>query len=171
VQGARAIAAAYFESQQYDQGIAYYRKAIDAQPDSFRMRMDLAGYYLDNGHYPEAIAEFQQILKLFGPNVYPMARLGYTYARSGKTIEAERILQELAKEGKGGWSSYASAEICATLGHKEEALQWLQKAYNERSAQMVHLAGDPAFASLRNNPQFQDLVQRVGLPNPVRMTR
>jgi eukaryotic-like serine/threonine-protein kinase len=165
IQAVRAVADAYGAAKQYDKAIDYYKKAIESEPqDSFRMRMDLGGDYLAAGRYQEAAEEFQKVLTLYGPNVYPQARLGYTYALWGRKTEAERILSELTKEGRPGYVSYAIAEICAALGRNEEALRWLHKAYDERAAQMIGLKWD--FDSLRSDPRFQDLVRRVGVPPP-----
>jgi len=164
IQAVRAVAGAYGSAKQYDKAIDYYKKAIESEPDSFRMRMDLGGDYLGAGRYQDAAEEFQTVLTLYGPNVYPQARLGYTYALWGRKTEADRILSELKKEGRHGYVSYAIAEICAALGRNEEALRWLYKAYDERAAQMIGLKWD--FDSLRSDPRFQDLVRRVGVPPP-----
>src|ERR1700730_3071336 len=164
IQAVRTIAGAYGAAKQYDKAIDYYKKAIALEPDSFRMRMDLGGDYLGAGRYQDAAEEFQNVLTIYGPNVYPLARLGYTYAVWGRKTEAERILSELKREGRPGYVSYAIAEICAALGRNEEALRWLQRAYDERAAQMIGLKWD--FDSLRSDPRFQDLVRRVGVPPP-----
>jgi tetratricopeptide (TPR) repeat protein len=124
--------------------------------------MDLGGIYLQAGRYEDAAEEFQTVLTLYGDNVYPLARLGQIYAIWGKPAEAEKILGLLKKEGRVGYVSYASAEICETLGRKEEALRWIEKAYNERAAQMIGLQGD--FSSLHSDPRFQNLVRRMGFP-------
>lgn len=125
--------------------------------------MDLATFFLENDRYGEAVTEFQTLMTLYGPNVFPKAKLGYTYALSGQTAEAEKILRELEKENRPGYPSYASAEICAALGRKEEALHWLRKAYEEHSPLMVGLNDDSAFASLHSDSRFQDLTRRLGL--------
>lgn len=163
IQSVRSVAFAYDSAKQYDKAIDYYRRAIESVPDSFRMRMDLAGDYLGAGRYEEAAKEFQTVLTLYGNNVYPLARLGYTYAVWGKKAEAERILSQLNNERRPGYVSYAIAEICERLGRKEEALSWLRKAYDERAAQMTGVKG--AFDSLQSDPRFQDLVLRVGVPS------
>jgi len=163
IQAVRSVAGAYSAANQHDKAIDYYKKAIASEPDSFRMRMDLGGVYLQAERYEDATEEFQQVLTLSGPSVYPLARLGYSYALWGKTAEAERILGQLKKEHRPGYVSYAIAEICEALGRKEEALFWLEKAYDERAAQMIGLNRD--FDSLRSDSRFQDLVRRVGVPN------
>jgi TolB-like protein/Tfp pilus assembly protein PilF len=164
VQGVRAVAGAYLEKGQTEKATEYYKKAIESQPDSFRLRMDMATGYRESGHYAEAQEEFQKVIALYGPNVFPEAELGYTYALWGKQAEAERILEDLKKQRRPGYLSYAVAQICATLGRKQEALFWLQKAYEEHATQMIGAEGDSAFASLRSEKRFQDVVHRVGLP-------
>ena len=160
---AGAIAGAYIKANQWDQAIEYWRKAINLESDSFRMRMDLAGTCLENGRYGDAIAEYQKVISLYGRNVYPLAQLGLAYALSKHTAEAEIILEELKRQSRPGFLSYASAKICIALGRKDEALMWLQKAYEERAPEMIGL-NEPAFVSLRADPRFRDLVRQVGLP-------
>ena len=60
--------------------------------------------------------------------------------------------------------SYYKASIYAGLGEKEQALEWLEKAYDERSDLLVYLKVDPIFDSrLRSEPRFGKLLQRMGL--------
>jgi TolB-like protein/DNA-binding winged helix-turn-helix (wHTH) protein/Tfp pilus assembly protein PilF len=98
-----AIAGAYIKANQWDQAIEYWRKAINLEPDSFRMRMDLAGTCLENARYQEAIAEYQNVISLYGRNVYPLAQLGLAYALSGRAAEAEAILDELKQQNRPGF--------------------------------------------------------------------
>lgn len=164
VQGVRDISRAYIAAKQYDKAIAYYKKAIELQPDSFRLRMDLATGYTSDGRYQEAVEEFQKVIALYGANVFPEAELGYAYARWGKTSEVEKIIDDLKRTGKPGYSSYAIAKIYVALGRKEETLKWLQRAYREHAPEMSGFNADSAFASIGSDSRFQDLVRRVGIP-------
>jgi adenylate cyclase len=70
-------------------------------------------------------------------------------------------LQELA--GRKYVSPYYEARIYAGLGDKERVFQLLKKAYEERSDHLLHLQNDPVFDALRKEPQFIELLGRIGL--------
>jgi hypothetical protein len=61
-------------------------------------------------------------------------------------------------------SSFNLAVIYAAIGDTDHALEWLEKAYEERSPSLNVLELSPAFAELRSEPRFTELVRRVGLP-------
>ena len=92
------------------------------------------------------------------------AALGHAYAVSGQKGEAERVLNELKEYSKRQYLSPDNeALIYVGLGEKNEALERLQQAYNERAGQLIYLHVDPRFDSLRSDPRFQDLKRRIGL--------
>lgn len=64
-----------------------------------------------------------------------------------------------------GYLAFQIAEIYAGLQQKEEALNWLGKAYAERSAWMAYIKVEPELDVLRDEPRFQELLRRVGVPN------
>jgi hypothetical protein len=55
------------------------------------------------------------------------------------------------------------AEVYAYLGDNKHAFEWLEKGFKERDGFLVGLKG-PVWESVRPDPQFQDLVRRIGLP-------
>ncbi len=61
-------------------------------------------------------------------------------------------------------SPYSIALVYVGLDQKDEAFQWLDKAYAERSVRLINIAVHPRFASLHSDPRFAALVQRIGLP-------
>lgn len=77
-------------------------------------------------------------------------------------MKARAVLKKLNEESKSHYVSPESqARILTGLGKNEEAVSWLEKGERENAA-MHHLNVDPAFAPLRSNPRFQQLVQRIG---------
>ena len=92
------------------------------------------------------------------------AALGRVYAESQKTYEANEMLDELSELAKRQYvSAYEIAEIYVALGNSEQAFQLLAKAYAEHSFHLVNLNVCPQLNSVRSDPRFQDLVQRIGL--------
>jgi hypothetical protein len=57
------------------------------------------------------------------------------------------------------------ARLYAHSGEKDQALAWLEKAFEEREPFMVSLNVDPFWSNLRSEPRFQDLVRRMNLPS------
>jgi TolB-like protein/DNA-binding winged helix-turn-helix (wHTH) protein/Tfp pilus assembly protein PilF len=93
-----------------------------------------------------------------------MAAKGHFLGQCGHPDEAEAILARFAELAKSRYAtSYGIALVHAGLGHDEEALNALERAFDERSHWLVWLKLDPRFSTLRNSPRFQSLVERVGL--------
>jgi len=84
---------------------------------------------------------------------------------AGNSKEALRVLGELKEMSQRRYvSAYSVATIYAALGEKEQAFQWLQKANDERNTEIVFLKVDPRLDPLRNDPRFEELVKRAGIP-------
>ena len=74
------------------------------------------------------------------------------------------MLNELEELSKRKYvSSYRVGAIHAGLGEEDRAMEWLQRAYQERDAWLIWLKADPVFDSLRSDPRFQDILRRIGL--------
>ena len=92
------------------------------------------------------------------------AALGRAYAESQKKHEANQMLNELNEFAKRQYvSAYEIATIHVALGNNEQVFQSLAKAYAEHSFHLVNLNVSPQFKSVRSDPRFRDLVQRLGL--------
>ena len=55
------------------------------------------------------------------------------------------------------------AYIYIGLGEKDQAFEWLNKAMDGRSREMILLNVNPYYDPLRSDPRFQHLLRRVGL--------
>jgi hypothetical protein len=53
--------------------------------------------------------------------------------------------------------------VYAFLGEKDQAFEWLEKAYQERTSRPPWIKVDPRFDPLRSDPRFQDLLSRMNL--------
>ena len=147
----------------YDESIQQSRKTIEMDPNFGLAHNHLGQAYLQKHMYPEAIAELQKAVQLSGGGPTCMANLARADAASGKRGEAEKLLSDLKKRSSPGYSHGSEiAVIYASLGDMDQAMNWLEKGYEERFNPGVLLR--PGFDPLRSDPRFQDLVRRIGLP-------
>jgi tetratricopeptide (TPR) repeat protein len=121
--------------------------------------------HLANGHFPEALAELKKALDLSEGDTNELATLAYGHAAAHETAEARKLLQELKERSEQTYvQPLALAVIHIGRGNRDEAFDWLAKAFADRSAGLVYLKIDPVFDSLSTDERFTDLVRRVGLP-------
>jgi tetratricopeptide (TPR) repeat protein len=91
--------------------------------------------------------------------------LAQTLATAGRKQEAIQILDDLARLANQRYiAPYFFAGIHIGLEEFERAVEYLEKAYEERSHWLIYLHIDPGMDVLRSNARFQDLLRRVGLP-------
>ena len=134
-------------------------------PNYLQARFGIGLAYEQKGMYEEAIAAFQRARILSDDSAAEaLASLGYAYAVSGQIREAEAVLADLKERSKQGYvPPYNIAEIYAGLGEKKLALEWVERAYEERSERLTWLKVDPRLDSIRSDARFRNLMQRVGL--------
>jgi tetratricopeptide (TPR) repeat protein len=149
-------------SGDFDRALAAYREAVKRTPTP-RGYFQLGSALVMNGQLSEGI----KALEASRPdkNVRYLAYLGYAYGASGDRMKAQGILNELiVRSGKQYVSSFAIALVHIGRGEKQAAIERLEQAYREHAFELSHLNLTPAFDSLRSEPRFRDLVNRLGLP-------
>jgi hypothetical protein len=91
--------------------------------------------------------------------------LAVGHAGSGRTSQAVEILEKLKKEGASvPLLSYWAAIIFNVLGDKQQALDWLEKACEERIGFLVLLKVASGFRNLSEEPRFQAILKNIGMP-------
>src|SRR6266513_1760001 len=146
----------------YDESIRQSRKTIEMDPNFALAHNQLAQAYLQKHMNDEAVAELQKAAQLSGGSPTVMANLARAYVASGKRGEAIKLLSGLKKRSNATYSHGSEiAVIYAALGDTDQAMNWLEKGFEERFNPGVLLR--PGFDPLRSDPRFQELVRRIGL--------
>ena len=84
----------------------------------------------------------------------------------GQRAEAEKRLRELQALSKSRYvPAYDVAAVYMGLGDKIRGLEWLEKAYEERSTWIIWIKIEPYFEALHDQPRFHALLRRMGLKN------
>ena len=126
-------------------------------------RYELGQVYQQEHMYNEAIEEFKMAIQLSGDNEVFKANLAYAYAVSGNREEAWKMVKDLEDQQNRNSSADANiALIYVGLGDLDQAMIWLEKAYQARFNPSILLR--PAFDPIRSDTRFQDLLHRIGLP-------
>jgi eukaryotic-like serine/threonine-protein kinase len=158
----------YIYARQYDQAIEQLRKTIEMDSGFFRAHFFLAQAYTQKGMYKEALAAYLRAKDLEPQGQETATMLGHLYAVSGNKAEATRILEELRElYRRNKVSAYDLAVIYAGLGENEHALEWLRKAYEERTGGLLLLKAEPIFDNLRSDPRYEELLRRMGFHSSV----
>ena len=151
-------------ARRYDDAIAQCRSAIDMDP-TFPMAHLWMGISLEQkGLSEEAIAAIEQAVKYMGGASIGVGAAAHAYATSGQLEEARRRLVELQARAGRYVEPYGMALICAALGDLEDALRWLEQAYQDHSVWLaLWVKVDPRLDVMREDAGFQDLLRRLGL--------
>jgi TolB-like protein/DNA-binding winged helix-turn-helix (wHTH) protein/Tfp pilus assembly protein PilF len=154
-----------YMARQFDQAIEQLRNTIDMDPNFALPHLVLGQAYGQKRFYDEAIAELQQATRISHDSPPMVGALARAYAVSGRTADARNLLDQLMEQSKKQYvSPFYVAIVFAGLGENDKALDWLEKAYRDRSNRVVFLKVDPELDSLRSNPRFHELQHKLRLP-------
>ena len=130
------MGAVFVFTREWDQAIAALRSANELDSTYWFGACFLGRAYEHKGKMAEAIAEFQRATGLEKDNSETWSGLGYAYAVSGKKAEAQKVLEHLKEMSAQTWvAPYNVAIIYVGLGEKDQAFDWLERAYKDRSSQ------------------------------------
>ena len=156
-----------FHSGQTQQAAELLKQLVAAEPDFLSPHNYLAIMHLEQGEYPKYLAERRKAAML----LHDQARLDIVtagekgLARAGAQGMWSAMLKEqqrLRAEGKE--SAYNLARTYALLGRKQEALDYLQTAYQQHETELVSMRVDGGLASLHDEARFREILAEVGLP-------
>ena len=155
----------YWLARQPDEAIEQGVKTRELYPNSFWPEF-FTGLAYEEKHMPElAVAHLEKAATLSGGTGYVLAALGHAHAeagQSGKALELLRTLDGLS--GERYVPAYDRAIIHLGLNQLDQAMDWLQRAYKERSSWMSYLNVEPRLAPLRSDARFAELARGLGYP-------
>jgi TolB-like protein/DNA-binding winged helix-turn-helix (wHTH) protein/Flp pilus assembly protein TadD len=147
----------------YDESVQQSRKTLEMHPYFAVAHYELGQAFAQKHMYTEAIAELRRAIELSGGNTAFDSKLAYAYAISGRTEEAIKIVKDLeVRQGRPSSTDPHIALIYVGLGDHDQAMSWLNKAYQARFNPSILMR--PAFDPLRSDGRFQNLLRRIGLP-------
>ena len=154
----------YQFARQYEQAVEQCWKTSELHPNSFWPAYFFGLAFEQQGQIDRAAEEFQIAVKMSGDVTFASAALGHLYATVGKAAEARAVFDELSARSQSVYvPAYDFALVCAGFGWKDQALDYLAQALQERSGWMTYLKVDPRLDPLRGDARFVELLRRMRL--------
>jgi eukaryotic-like serine/threonine-protein kinase len=162
-------AEAYADARQNDKAEEMYKKLIADEPTFPNGYLGLAWLYWGERKYPQYIQELQLFAQHSGNKNYIglAAALEAGFRAGGWPAAAHQAIEELRaqREAKQNYlAAYTIAQMYASIDDKDKAFEWLNTAREERNLWLMLLPTDQVFDSLRSDPRYTDLVNKIGFP-------
>jgi tetratricopeptide (TPR) repeat protein len=154
----------YYFARDYDKAISRLREALELDSNFGNAFWCLGLCYMQKQNFAEGILYLKRAVMLYSNNPQPKGSLGHAYGLAGKPGKAQKIVDELLTRAKTEYvSAWAIAVIYIGMGETDSAMEWLEKAYQDRNASLVWLKVNPEFDPIRSDPRFKDLLARLKL--------
>ena len=134
-------------------------RAMALAPEHAYAPLDLGLVSLLEGNPAAALVEFMRA------PIEPFRLTGVVVAEHdlGHVAESQQALDTLIARHAEGYA-YQIAEAYAWRGEHDRAFTWLERACAQRDAGLQRLKYDPMLRALRNDPRYQALLKKLGLP-------
>ena len=150
-------------ARRYDDAIAVIRDTLKTSPNDLIALSTLRSAYHMKHMYTEALEAWKASYAARGDQAAEEA-LARGFKEGGYSRALQRAAETLAARSR---TAYVPAWQIGTLytraGMKDEALEWLEKAYQAHDPNMPYISVDPIFDILRDDPRFKELLHRMNL--------
>jgi eukaryotic-like serine/threonine-protein kinase len=158
----RTLGWLYYYARRYEQARYHLARAVAMNPAAEETFRVLGLTLAMEGQLGEAERVLRDAVVMPGSGSYTMATLGFALARAGQRREAESLLATLESRREREYvSPVALATLHIGLGHIEPALDWTERAHEERRGWLAYLDVNPLLDPLRGHPRFEALAARM----------
>ncbi|TMB93431.1 MAG: tetratricopeptide repeat protein [Chloroflexi bacterium] len=158
------VARALLRAGRYDEALLAATRAVELDPHYARGHATLGWAYLKKGIREQGVAELETAVSLSPGDTLWLAQLGQAYGMVGNVERARKVLQQLEELSRRRFvSPYHLAFVYTGLGEQDRAMDWLERAYEDRSGPVYSVKGSFLFTTLHAHPRFTALLKRMNL--------
>jgi TolB-like protein/DNA-binding winged helix-turn-helix (wHTH) protein len=152
-------------ARQYDRSIAQLKDTLEMDPAYEWAHLILGQAYEQEGAFDLALPELHKAVELSHNSPLMLSALAHAYAKSGNSAEAQKLVLELREQSTHSYvSPYYMGIVYLAMGKNDAAMDWLEKAFADRSNGLVFLKVEPELDSVRSNPRFTALERKLKFP-------
>ena len=152
----------FYFAREYDKSIRQLEKTVEFDPGFPLARYYLGMTYAQTHDFDRSVYQLQSAADLSGVHPGALSALAQALGAAGRQSEGQGVLAKLLSlQQHRHVLAYFVAFAMSSLSSRDETLEWLEKAYEERSGWPLYLHFEPAFDPLRSDPQFASLLKRI----------
>lgn len=154
-----------YYTRQYDSAAAQLTRVLHRTPQFPLAHLWLGRTYQQKQMFDAAIAEYARVDQTLPDWPVTVAAIGSAQGWAGRARDARLTLERLHRLSAHRYvTAYGYALVYAALGERDRAIEALRQGVAERTPWMVWLKLDPRWGSVADDPRFDQIVQRMGLP-------
>ena len=158
------VARALLRAGRYDEALQAATHAVELDPHYARGHATLGWAYLKKGIVKQGVAELEIAVSLSPGDTLWLAQLGQAYGMVGDVARARDVLHQLEELARQRFvSPYHIAFVYTGLGEQDSAMDWLERAYEDRSGPVYSVKGSFLFTTLHGHPRFIALLRKMNL--------
>jgi len=158
------VATELVRAGRYAEALDMAKRYVEVEPGQIRGHSLMGWAQILTGDFERGLPELELAVKLSGGSTLFLGQLGQACAMAGDEMRAREILRKLhALSEKDPVSPYHFAYVHTGLVEKDAAIDWLEKAYEERTGAIYGIKGSFLFKSLHGHPRFQALLAKMNL--------
>ena len=158
------LATALLRAGRHAEALDAALRAVELDREYARSHSTLGWVYLRMGRHAEGLAALEHAVALSPADTLWRAQLGEAYAIAGMADRAQEILRQLTDESRTRYvAPYHLAYVHTGLGRYDEAMDCLERAFQQRGGAIYGVKGSFLFEALRPLPRFQALLRRMNL--------
>jgi serine/threonine protein kinase/tetratricopeptide (TPR) repeat protein len=158
------VATALLRAGRFEEAIDAGKLAVELGPDDARPRGTLGWAYFLSGDHDTGVRLLEEAVALEPGNTLWFGQLGEAYGFAGETGKARAVLAQLVETSRSKFvTPYHFAYVHTGLGELDDAITYLEQAYERRSGAVYGIKGSFLFKPLHGHARFTALLRRMNL--------
>ena len=153
------LGSTYYVAGRFEESESMYRKLLDLAPDFYWTRSYFGKTLLAQGKVEAALAMVQEDVDE-GSRLWVLPIVLQAAGHQGEADEALKALIAQLADTCAFWV----AQNYAYRGDHDRALQWLDRAYQQKDAALIEIVGEPLFKNMADDPRFKAFLRKMNLP-------